>query len=248
MKKRMKVLIILGVVVVSSLGVYGLSSFIVDKSYDSYLEVSKEKSDKEKKQKKVEIKDAEEPKEDKQEGTTEPSGRGDGFSMKYENSDNPTDVPDAVYDKRDVTDERQKQYLGDTYARYSEVLNEVGSNVVEYCSDVPEKVYKQDSNIKLYNVDINSDMDLGNINQYSMVTFKNSLTVLGMYEDKYLVCAYNYPYNITNDLVCIDYSSTQFSTDFTKGYDYGSVISLSVVPDCALIKDICGFKVLFTKG
>ena len=29
-----------------------------------------------------------------------------------------------------------------------QVLNEVGSNVVEYCSDIPEKVHsKQDSNI-----------------------------------------------------------------------------------------------------
>ena len=42
-----------------------------------------------------------------------------GSQSNTKNSDNPTDVPDAVYDKRDVTDERQKQYLGDTYARYS---------------------------------------------------------------------------------------------------------------------------------
>lgn len=109
MKKRMKVLIILGVVVVSSLGVYGLSSFIVDKSYDSYLEVSKEKSDKEKKQKKVEITDAEEPNEvsdqqsevetrEKQEYTYEDYSKYEG--VEYKPGDTINDEGVRVYIER----------------------------------------------------------------------------------------------------------------------------------------------------
>lgn len=221
MKKRV---VILSIILVAVLGIFGISVAIVHNSYsaENYIEQS------------MSTEEVSEPEETKLEVKTKDfdleSGKGSLHSaFSIYNSDN--------------IEERQKVFLNTDCSVYDEIY--------ENYVNIRESLLREDSidtdNIVKYNSTIDEpSLNLVDLQSYDYAIFDGVLTVVGMYDNICLLCAYNYP--STDTLLFIDFSGYKFSTNSESGlYDFGSIVDVSIMPKLGMIRSIGGKSVLYVK-
>ena len=130
---------------------------------------------------------------------------------------------------------------------YQKVLGVIESEAKDVFSTIGEISYDY-SDMKMLGV-INNDMlgfSSGEFLKYRSFFIENSLTVIGVFSNNYVVMAYNYPKNPGKELIVIEYSDAKWNREGLIAI--GGVHSLRGVRSGYVLKEIEGYYVMFYKG
>lgn len=249
--KNKKLLIILGCVMSISLmgvGIFSIANTIVDKSYSSREVVVKENTVNEGKEKpKV---NTEESTEKVAENQVEDSTEESKPKMELENTEEDAEISKAkaIYDTNNV-DEREKEFFGSNYSAYEQVLADIKDKSDNIFSELSIDFYAPiEEEGKIYGVGEPS-INFADVAEFdSLSIYGDALTVICMYDNTRLICAYNYPRNSEKSLLCIDLSDYEFPVDSATIYDYGRTVDFFIYPKQGRLEYIDGWSVLFVKG
>lgn len=222
MKKR---IITLSIILVALLGIFGISVGIVHNSYSAENYVKQGMSSEE----------TTEPEE------TEVVEQSKDFDL--ENGKGSLHSAFSIYNSDNI-EERQKAFLNTDCSVYDEIYE----NYADIRGSLLRESFIDTENIVKYSSTIDEpNLDLSELQSYDYAIFDRVLTVVGMYDNTCLLCAYNYP--STDALLFIDFSEYQFSTNSESGlYDFGSIVDVSIMPKLGVVKSIRGKNVLYVKA
>ena len=247
--KKFKWVIVVLVVLVLGVCIYATAKAIVRNSY-SYQDYVNSKVD-------SSIEESEEPpvtllQEDdsevevKEETAQEYSEK----KFKEETIDEETNmgIVEELYDTEQV-DERQVEFLGDRYETYSLVLSTLEGMYKDAFTKVKPRDTSSTENIVTLSYDIKPKVTLEELEAIDLAIIKDSLTVIGLYDNTYVLFAYNYEDTEGRLLFFVDYTDVKFSSDSNlSSWDFGNVKNLAITPKSTYSEVIDGFTVVFTKG
>ena len=238
--KKYKIFIVISIVLLVLFGVYCTAKALTSKSYSSEGYVREQQAKAEESQNKVSVEKVEVPDDSY---ATEKS-----FDLDNEIKGNMSKAK-LVYNKENL-DVRQQEYLGDTYPKYKDVLDEINNSYENIFKDLVKRDYiTTENSIRYSDVVDKPELDVQELSSYDYASFNDSLTAIGFYGDTCVLCAYNYPNNPSMSLVLIDYSEHEFVlSSENNAFDFGDTIDVSIMPKQGKVQSISGWQVFFIKG
>lgn len=225
MKRRIKWIVILIVVGLMLFGIYNIARVVVRNSYSSLDVVKQEESDGETEMSKPDMEERE--------------YLDDGSGSKLQRVS-------VLYDKEDVR-ERQRDYLGNDWGKFSGVLGDIEGKYTEVFGKLSEREVLKDYEIDETCVSGANDFNVNMLGSGKNIRINTSLTVVGLYGDACVVYANNYPEVETTELVVVDYSNALFNTDAREYMDFGDVCSLEIVDGSYMVDDSGELPVVYIK-
>lgn len=106
------------------------------------------------------------------------------------------------------------------------------------------------SNITMIGVFMDETMGMrdGNFDAISSFYIENSLTVVGMFGNRYIVMAYNYPENPDKELVVVDFQDVVVYNEKSDLLNLGDIRSCRGARGNYLIREVGDYIVMFLKG
>lgn len=159
--------------------------------------------------------------------STEPST--EGYDLYY--------VDDEESDLQ-VLDGFDKSIMTDIEAISPVVFESIGGTGTDY------------SDITMIGVFMDETMGMrdGNFDAISSFYIENSLTVVGMFGNRYIVMAYNYPENPDKELVVVDFQDVVVYNEKSDLLNLGDIRSCRGARGNYLIREVGDYIVMFLKG
>lgn len=227
MKKRIKIIVIIAVIALILFGIYSLARFIVSQGYSSLAVVQEEAAEREEAEREglVDITDQREYLDD-----------GTGSEIQR---------VDVLFDTKDLLD-RQREYLGDDYSKYEDLLNVIEDN---YASVFESIDYSRPDDYTIDETCIGgaNDFSVGMLEDGLNVQINSSLTIIGLYDDYCVVYANGYPYLPSTELIVVDYEDASFNTNASKLMDFGDVCSLQILQGSYVVDDTNSLPIIYVK-
>lgn len=106
------------------------------------------------------------------------------------------------------------------------------------------------SDITMIGVFLDETMGMrdGNFDAISSFYIENSLTVVGMFGNRYIVMAYNYPENPDKELVVVDFQDVVVYNEKSDLLNLGDIRSCRGARGNYLIREVGDYIVMFLKG
>lgn len=168
-----------------------------------------------------------------------------------------------VYAPDEDVKKSRKEFLGDLYDGYNSVIELIESNSDKVFESIPEGrdegyavdlglLYFQDLGIasgrlKEGSLDT-SDMVVDKEKEYTNFYIWESLTIIDYFDNTRVIYAYNYPENLWNELVVVDYVNDKINTEITTDVmKIGDVKSVGGDVDHCKILKLGDFYVLYLR-
>lgn len=132
-------------------------------------------------------------------------------------------------------------------------LNGILDEIYENAPDFFEQFVSRDSGDPIesepnyFNADENPDLTDEDIlldSDYSVI--RDSLTVIGLFDNNKVVYAYDFPES--NLLVCVDYSDTLFLEETDEVWKIGDVKDVAIDSEYSTKMEAAGYVIIFTRG
>lgn len=132
-------------------------------------------------------------------------------------------------------------------------LNGILDEIYENAPDFFEQFVSRDSGDPIesepnyFNADENPDLTDEDIlldSDYSVI--RDSLTVIGLFDNNKVVYAYDFPES--NLLVCVDYSDTLFLEETDEVWKIGDVRGVAIDSEYSTKMEAAGYVIIFTRG
>lgn len=168
----------------------------------------------------------------------------------FKDSDSDSEWGSAVvlYDGTDL-EARQKEFLGDDYDKYIDVINKIEENSEKEFKDLPDKPTEDASNA--YNCILGADDLSGDLlEEYGTVRTSSSLCVVGLCNSNRVVYIYGYPDDMPESpvFVCADFSSAELSKSAVGLFDFGQSHSFVFREGMYSVESVDGYEVIYARG
>ena len=154
----------------------------------------------------------------------------------------------VLYDGTDI-EKRQREFLGDVYDKYIDVINKIEENSEKKFNDLPNKPTENTSNA--YNCILGADDLSGSLlEEYGTVRTSSSLCVVGLYDSNRVVYIYGYPNESSSStvFVCADYSSAELSKSAVGLFDFGQSHSFVFREGMYSVGSVDDYEVIYARG
>lgn len=218
MSKKIKVILIAILVVITAVVIFLIARLIVDNGYDSLSRLAVEEYSE----------------------SVKPSESSVIFEDDGTDSDRKRVV--KLFDDSNI-EERQSEFLGEDYDFYIDALSYIESVAEDTFSGIDENgSYAPDISFTP-----NDEFSLDYLGDYGHIQLLDSLCIVGMYGSHYIVYAYKYPYSVDPWLVVVDYSKAYSTTEVSTLLDFGQYMSLNINTDVCKLEDYEDFSILWVK-
>lgn len=237
--RKFKGVVIVLLVVLVGLALYGVSKLLVDNSYSSEEFVTEKTQEAISEKQEVPLLNEEDETEQVEKVFDEESINEETGIAKVE----------KLYDDIDV-DERQLNFLGDRYSDYESVLASLQGMYKEVFTTKVKPIDREyyAENIGIFDYVSNPTLTVEDIKNTDFCSIKESSTVIGLYDNVYVLYAYNFEDTGNRLLFFVDYSEGIFSTDNLSSWDFGRVDDISLMPSCIYSEVVDGYTVIFAKA
>lgn len=155
----------------------------------------------------------------------------------------------SLFDTDDI-DIKVKEFLGDNYDKYSDVLTQITAIGESIINSIPVGSNYTSSDSVIHDVSQEYVLGLktGSFFDANSFYILDLLTVIDVFGDDIAICAYNYPENLDNELVVVDFSNTKVDTSLTGMFEVGDIVSVKGSKGYYAFRNIDDFYVLFLRA
>lgn len=229
MKKKVKILIVVVLALIISFAMYSLASFIIKHGYDSEDRLRNKIQESEEDQAKIDPKD----------------------SIEYKDPDSESGFSEVkvLYDSENLED-RREEFLDkrNNFDKYIDIIGYIEDNAEDVFKklEVGEESLSVDAE-KTLNASFDVSFDWKELSKYKSVYVQNGTTVIDMFNDKYVICSYNYYFNDRIQLFVVDYSKSLFNVNYKTLIDFGQENPLLFYPDMCYYERVGNIDIVYFK-
>lgn len=226
MKRRIKMLFIIGIVVLIGVGLFSISKGIVNVGYSSEDRLVEEDREKKEKQNKVDTETSK-----KFIGEVE-----DGYSM-----------VERIFDDKNL-EERRSELLQESEPTVSGILNYIRDVYKERFEllEVGEWKVASDADYILSSREV-SNYDWYRLQQNSLVYVSDGAFIIDMFDSTYIVYGYNYSSTDRLQLFVVDYSKSKMNVKNNTLFDFGQEKGLLFYPELGYYENVDGVDIVYFK-
>lgn len=145
-----------------------------------------------------------------------------------------------LFNTKDL-DIRQKEFLGDNYNYYSDILSYLSNRYISCFTGLEENGSSYEYECR--QGDFSQDL----LEEYDSVRITNTLCPVAFYGNSCVVYADSYPYVLNKVLFVVDYSSAYANTEDDSSIDFGTYMSLTINRDKCLVETYNSFTIFYVK-